>query len=179
MYQIITHTQTWPVIYNKPLSALMYRYTYSMLLKFIFYWLLWVITYYVSSGLLLTPTGQPSGPCFHDSPNPWWLLLLHSFLFPLWSSSNPQSRNLKPCLCLFSPVSLLPSSWLGCEAQWRRDFACPLFTVACAPLSRVHQGYWTRQPLRSIEIAGRWAKWADMTSPEGSLQDLLPGEPKK
>jgi hypothetical protein len=71
---------------------------------------------YVPSRMLLTPTGQPSGPCFYGPANPWWLflspLLRSSFIswwlllpppLPSWSSLSKYLKP-QPHLCLFWPV---------------------------------------------------------------------------
>ena len=49
-----------------------------MLLESTFLSITLVITYLCFSWVLLIPIGQPSGSCFHDPSNVWWLL---SFLF--------------------------------------------------------------------------------------------------
>ena len=62
---------------------------------------------FLSSGLLLTTIGQPSGPCFLDSyPMETFSAFSPSCLphgFPP-ASQPPRPRNPKTCLCLFCPA---------------------------------------------------------------------------
>jgi hypothetical protein len=53
------------------------------------------MTYYASSGLLLTPIGQPSGPCFL-TPKPWQTFLPPYLLCLMVLLKHPSPGTLKP-----------------------------------------------------------------------------------
>lgn len=94
---------------------------------------LFIVTYYVSTGVLLTPIGQPSGPHFYGSPNPQQLLLsllpspLHgSPLTPSLGNLNPTQVSSAQILAVgifiyqSEPTGGSPS--VSCEVMWTLEY---------------------------------------------------------
>ena len=98
-----------------------------------------LIIFYVSPGLLLTPTGQPSQPCLHDSPKTWQLL---SPPFPssfslLWFSFDLQPGNPNSCLCLFCLAIGCQHFYLPIKITWGQGHIVSLGSTCDWTLSSV------------------------------------------